>query len=133
MMESDGNRMGQAAGKYKPEGQSEGAWATVHYRTPRTGAMQAVCPHTAALQHAPAVFAFGLKKIRQKKPAATLDMVNRVNSGWQHETDSTSEWDRWLAQYAPKLLLYARQQSRCAADACDLVQDAVVESWRHKS
>jgi RNA polymerase sigma-70 factor (ECF subfamily) len=56
-----------------------------------------------------------------------------VNGGWQHETDGASEWNRWLAQHAPKLLLFARQQARCEADACDLVQDAVVESWKRQS
>jgi len=44
--------------------------------------------------------------------------------------DATSEWDQWLARHAQKLLLFARQQSYCDADACDLVQEAVVESWR---
>ena len=42
--------------------------------------------------------------------------------------DGTSGWDRWLAQHAPKLLLFARQQARCEADAQELVQDAVVEA-----
>lgn len=44
-----------------------------------------------------------------------------------------SGWDQWLAQHAPKLLLFARQQSRCEADAHELVQDAVVEAWRLQS
>jgi hypothetical protein len=43
-----------------------------------------------------------------------------------------SEWAAWLAQHAPALLLFARQQARHEADAQDLVQDAVVESWRHQ-
>lgn len=42
----------------------------------------------------------------------------------------TSGWDQWLARHAPKLLLFARQQARCEADAHELVQDAVVEAWR---
>src|SRR6202040_3846527 len=63
----------------------------------------------------------------------TLHRQDRVNGGWQHEPDGTSEWDQWLAQHAPKLLLFARQQARCEADAWDLVQDAVVESWRQQS
>jgi RNA polymerase sigma-70 factor (ECF subfamily) len=37
-----------------------------------------------------------------------------------------------LAHHAPAFLLYARQQARCEADACDLVQDAVVESWQRQ-
>ena len=39
-------------------------------------------------------------------------------------------WDQWLARHAPKLLLFARQQARCEADAHELVQDAIVEAWR---
>jgi RNA polymerase sigma-70 factor (ECF subfamily) len=35
-----------------------------------------------------------------------------------------------MARHTPALLLFARQQSGCEADAQDLVQDAVVESWR---
>jgi RNA polymerase sigma-70 factor (ECF subfamily) len=42
-------------------------------------------------------------------------------------------WDQWLAQYAPKLLLFARQQARCETDAQELVQDAVVEAWRKQA
>jgi RNA polymerase sigma-70 factor (ECF subfamily) len=59
--------------------------------------------------------------------------MNRVNGGRQHETDGGSGWDQWLAQHAPKLLLFARQQARCEADAQELVQDAVVEAWRQQT
>jgi RNA polymerase sigma-70 factor (ECF subfamily) len=44
-----------------------------------------------------------------------------------------SGWDEWLARQAPRLLLFARQQSRCEADAHELVQDAIVEAWRHRT
>lgn len=50
----------------------------------------------------------------------------------QNETDETSAWNQWLAQHAPKLLLFARQQTRCEADAADVVQEAIVEAWRGK-
>ena len=43
-----------------------------------------------------------------------------------------SDWDQWLARHAPGLLLFARQQVDCEADAQDLVQEAVVESWRRQ-
>ena len=56
-----------------------------------------------------------------------------MNSGCQHETDGGSGWDRWLALHAPKLLLFARQQTRCEADAHELLQDAVVEAWRQQT
>lgn len=58
---------------------------------------------------------------------------NRVKSGWQDETHDACEWDEWLAQHARKLLLYARQRCFCEADACDLVQEAMVESWQQRS
>jgi len=35
-------------------------------------------------------------------------------------------------RHAPGLLLFARQQARCEADAQDLVQEAVVECWRQQ-
>ena len=52
-----------------------------------------------------------------------------MNSDSQHETDRDSGWERWLALHAPKLLVFARQQARCEADAQELLQDAVVEAW----
>jgi RNA polymerase sigma-70 factor, ECF subfamily len=55
-----------------------------------------------------------------------------VNSGSKHELPSDSDWAQWLARHGPALLLFARQQSNCEADAQDLVQEAVVESWRHQ-
>lgn len=63
----------------------------------------------------------------------TLITVNRVNGGCQHETVGSCGWDQWLARHAPRLLLFARQQARCEADAQELVQDAVVEAWRHQA
>ena len=56
-----------------------------------------------------------------------------MNGGSQHETVEISGWDQWLERHAPRLLLFARQQSRCEADAQELVQDAVVEAWRHNN
>src|SRR5437016_777568 len=44
-----------------------------------------------------------------------------------------TDWERWILDHAPRLLLYARQQSRCEADAQDLVQEAVVESWQRQA
>jgi RNA polymerase sigma-70 factor (ECF subfamily) len=53
-----------------------------------------------------------------------------VNGGCKHELPADPDWEQWLARHAPALLLFARQQARCEADAQDLVQEAVVESWR---
>ena len=55
-----------------------------------------------------------------------------MKSGWQHETIAPTDWQQWLARHTPALLLFARQQSRCEADAQDLVQDAIVESWQRQ-
>ncbi len=56
-----------------------------------------------------------------------------MNSGSKHELPADSEWEQWVACHAPALLLFARQQAGCEADAQDLVQEAVVESWRRQS
>jgi RNA polymerase sigma-70 factor (ECF subfamily) len=52
-----------------------------------------------------------------------------VNSGSDNELAEDSDWDAWLEQYAPRFLLFARSQARCEADAQDLVQEAIFESW----
>jgi RNA polymerase sigma-70 factor, ECF subfamily len=49
-----------------------------------------------------------------------------------NEPPTPSDWQRWLADHAPKFLLFARQQSRSEADAQDLVQESVVESWQRQ-
>lgn len=38
-----------------------------------------------------------------------------------------SEWREWLETYGPKLLLFARQQTRSHEDAEDVFQDAIVK------
>jgi RNA polymerase sigma-70 factor (ECF subfamily) len=40
-----------------------------------------------------------------------------------------TDWERWVLDHAPGLLLFARQRSRCEADAQDVVQEALVEAW----
>lgn len=47
----------------------------------------------------------------------------------QHEP-SPDEWRDWLRRSGAKFLLYARQQTRSEADAEDVLQDALVESWK---
>ena len=45
---------------------------------------------------------------------------------------TVESWQEWLEEHAGKLLLFARQQCRLPADAEDLLQEALVESWsRH--
>ena len=48
------------------------------------------------------------------------------------DSPQQAEWRRWLAEHAPKFLLFARQQARSEADAQDLVQEAVVEACQRK-
>jgi RNA polymerase sigma-70 factor (ECF subfamily) len=40
---------------------------------------------------------------------------------------STAAWREWLAEHGPRLILFARQQSRSSEDAEDIVQDALVK------
>ena len=39
-------------------------------------------------------------------------------------------WTEWLREYGPRLMLYARQQTRCEADAEDVLQVALVKTWK---
>ena len=40
---------------------------------------------------------------------------------------STAAWREWLAEHSPRLILFARQQTRSSEDAEDIVQDAIVK------
>ncbi len=44
------------------------------------------------------------------------------------QTPKQADWRRWLENHASKFLLFARQKTRCEADAQDVVQEAVVEA-----
>ena len=44
-------------------------------------------------------------------------------------TQSSCLWEQWLEESADRFLLFARQQTRCEADAEDVLQDALVETW----
>jgi RNA polymerase sigma-70 factor, ECF subfamily len=41
-------------------------------------------------------------------------------------------WGEWVDEHAARLLLFARQQVRAGGDAEDLLQEAIVESWRRQ-
>ena len=43
-------------------------------------------------------------------------------------SDNSLNWTDWLGKHGAQLLLFARTQTRCEADAEDLLQEAVVES-----
>ena len=42
----------------------------------------------------------------------------------------THSWNDWLAVHSPKLMLYSRQQTRSEADAEDVLQKALVKTWK---
>lgn len=44
--------------------------------------------------------------------------------------DSTELWTDWLEENGSRLMLYARQQTRCEADAEDVLQMALVKTWK---
>lgn len=43
---------------------------------------------------------------------------------------TTQIWQRWLSERVDAFFLYARQQTRSEADAEDVLQEALVETWR---
>jgi len=42
----------------------------------------------------------------------------------------SQEWREWLNEYGGRLMLFARQQARCEADAEDVLQQALVRTWK---
>lgn len=40
------------------------------------------------------------------------------------------EWRDWLDRFGSRLMLFARQQTRCEADAEDVLQAALVRTWK---
>ena len=47
-----------------------------------------------------------------------------------HNEPSSEDWRAWLRRSGPRFLLFARQQTRTEDDAEDVLQDALVESWK---
>jgi RNA polymerase sigma-70 factor, ECF subfamily len=47
-------------------------------------------------------------------------------------TAPSQTWRSWLAANGRRFLLFARDQTRCEADAHDVLQDALVETWRRQ-
>jgi RNA polymerase sigma-70 factor, ECF subfamily len=56
--------------------------------------------------------------------------VDCRSCGAMDEPPTHAEWQRWFEDHVPKFLLFARLEARSEADAQDLVQEAVVETWR---
>jgi len=44
------------------------------------------------------------------------------------ESTTEGDWRRWVEQFTPRFLLFARQKTRTEGDAQDLVQEAVLEA-----
>ena len=44
----------------------------------------------------------------------------------------STAWKQWLAEYGPRLLLFARSWGKSREDAEDLVQDAVLKMWHYQ-
>lgn len=42
----------------------------------------------------------------------------------------SEEWREWLGEFGSRLMLFARQQTRCEADAEDVLQMALVKTWK---
>ena len=42
---------------------------------------------------------------------------------------NSDPWQLWITERGQSFLLYARQHTRCEEDACDVVQEALTESW----
>jgi len=42
----------------------------------------------------------------------------------------TGSWNNWIRTHGPKLMLYSRQQTRSEADAEDVMQKALVKTWK---
>lgn len=44
----------------------------------------------------------------------------------------SAEWKAWLAEFGPRLLLYARGWAPAREDAEDLVQEAIIRLWNYQ-
>jgi RNA polymerase sigma-70 factor (ECF subfamily) len=57
-----------------------------------------------------------------------MDSENPVSTiTAERMSPSTAAWREWLTEHGPRLILFARQQSRSSEDAEDIVQDALVK------
>ncbi|WP_411826972.1 RNA polymerase sigma factor [Luteolibacter sp. AS25] len=50
-----------------------------------------------------------------------------VNEVQNQNSPATNAWREWLSEHAPKLFLFARNQTRTYEDAQDVLQDAIVK------
>jgi len=73
-------------------------------------------------QQLPVFFTDGFAQRRRymRKDAGPIVQISPPNEVWQ----------RWLAECSESFFLYARQQPRCTADAEDVLQEVLFETWR---
>lgn len=57
-------------------------------------------------------------------------MEHELTDGGSACPGTPPDWSAWLEAYGPRLMLYARQQTRCEADAEDVMQEAVLQLVR---
>ena len=73
----------------------------------------------------------GILRMEKTNPAASLAVIVQepmtTLSIMPENKPALTEWRDWLALHAPKLLLFARQQTRSREDAEDVLQDALVK------
>ena len=68
------------------------------------------------------------KTNHQAHAADTMEPNDEVsNAPAESESLSTLAWREWLGEHGPRLLLFARQQTRSSEDAQDIFQDALVK------
>jgi len=48
-------------------------------------------------------------------------------------TTPSPDWDRWFAEHGQRLFLFAQTQCRSEADAQDVLQEAVIKTWRSEA
>jgi RNA polymerase sigma-70 factor (ECF subfamily) len=71
--------------------------------------------------------------IRQTNPAHRIAAMDETPplmpslSSVATSATAPSTWREWLEVHGPKMLLFARQQTRCQEDAEDILQDALVK------
>jgi RNA polymerase sigma-70 factor (ECF subfamily) len=65
-----------------------------------------------------------------------MDESNPMPNAADRQPDSPpspAEWEAWLTEHGPKLLLFCKQQTRSHEDAQDVMQDAIVRLFEKLS
>lgn len=65
--------------------------------------------------------------LKQNSPQDTPEKMKSMNNPAAQQANGAIDWAAWLKEQGPRLLLYARQQTRREADAEDVLQEALVQ------